>query len=318
MIFDKERLVVQAGKPVEFVFTNTDHMPHNFAIVQPGALEEVGLLAEATARDKDAAARQYIPKTNKVMLASNLLQPGENQALSFEAPTKPGIYPYVCTYPGHWRRMFGALYVVADLKQYLANPAEYLANHELPLRDELLKYTERNTDWKYDDLIALVKTLDDSSARATREFEVGKSLFAFASCVACHKMNGQGREFGPDLTKLEAKKQSLEHLLESLVDPSKQIDKKYEAYAFRMDDGKVYTGLVVKETPRTIEIVVDPVANAKPTVLQKDEIEVQRKSEVSIMPKGLLSKLSEEEILDLLAYVVSQGNQKHPLFKQTR
>ena len=316
MIFDKERLVVQAGKPVEFVFTNTDHMPHNFAIVQPGGLEEVGLLAEATARDKDAAARQYIPKSDKVMLASNLLQPGETQALSFEAPTKPGIYPYVCTYPGHWRRMFGALYVVADLKQYLANPADYLAKNELPLRDELLKYTERNTDWKYDDLIALVKTLDDSSVRATREFEVGKSLFAFASCVACHKMNGQGREFGPDLTKLDAKKQSLQHLLESLVDPSKQIDKKYQAYAFRMDDGKVYTGLVVKETPKTIEIAVDPVANAKPTVLQKDEIEAQKKSDVSTMPKGLLSKLSEEEILDLLAYVYSKGNQKHPLFKQ--
>ena len=47
--------------------------------------------------------------------------------LRFEAPTEPGVYPYVCTYPGHWRRMYGAMYVVDDLEGYLADPAAYLA-----------------------------------------------------------------------------------------------------------------------------------------------------------------------------------------------
>ena len=46
MIYDKEQIVVQAGKPVEFRFSNSDHMPHNFAILQPGSLEEIGELAE--------------------------------------------------------------------------------------------------------------------------------------------------------------------------------------------------------------------------------------------------------------------------------
>ena len=61
MIFDKERLVVQAGKPVEFVFENTDIMPHNFVIVSPGQLEKVGTAAEAFATQPGAAERQYVP-----------------------------------------------------------------------------------------------------------------------------------------------------------------------------------------------------------------------------------------------------------------
>ena len=109
-------------------------MPHNFAILQPGALEEVGMLAEATARDADAMARHYIPKSDKILLASRLLQTGQNQALSFVAPTEPGIYPYVCTYPGHWRRMYGALYVVDNLPDYRADPAAYLAANALLVR----------------------------------------------------------------------------------------------------------------------------------------------------------------------------------------
>ena len=83
MIFDKELIAVQAGKPVEFRFSNTDAMPHNFAITLPGSLAEVGELAESTGRDPDAQDRHYIPKSDKIMLASKLLQPGESQAAQF-------------------------------------------------------------------------------------------------------------------------------------------------------------------------------------------------------------------------------------------
>ena len=122
MIYDKELIVVEAGKPVEFRFSNTDSMPHNFAITEPGSLAEVGELAEETSRAPDAMQRGYIPKSDKIMLASGLLQPGENESLSFTAPSEPGVYPYVCTYPGHWRRMYGALYVVQSFQGYHADP----------------------------------------------------------------------------------------------------------------------------------------------------------------------------------------------------
>ncbi len=309
MIYDKELIVVQAGKPVEFRISNTDNMPHNFAIVQPGSLEEVGLLAEATARDADAKDRNFVPKSAKVLAASRLLGPGETQALSYEVPQQPGVYPYVCTYPGHWRRMYGALYVVASLEEYQANPDAYLTSHPLPVSDELLKSVGRNTEWKFDDLIGDVKKLP-----AGRSFEVGKNLFKVANCVGCHKLNNEGRELGPDLTKIDPKKLSTELLLRSILEPSKEINEKFQSHIFVLDSGKVVTGMIVSETPTEIKVLVDPLSKGEPAVLQVSEIEERRKSPTSIMPQGLLSKLTREEILDLIAYVYAGGDKKHELF----
>ena len=106
-------------------------------------------------------ARHFIPKTKSVLLASRLLQPGESQAISFEAPKKPGIYPYVCTYPGHWRRMYGALYVVESLEEYQADANAYLAKNPLPIRDPLLELNTRNHPWTFEELVGEVKPLAD-------------------------------------------------------------------------------------------------------------------------------------------------------------
>jgi len=310
MIFDKERIAVQAGKAVEFRFSNTDNMPHNFAVVLPGSLEEVGMLAESTARTPDAMARQYIPKSDKIIAASRLLQGGETQAISFEAPTTPGIYPYVCTYPGHWRRMYGALYVVANLDEYLANPVAYLAANPLPLRDELLKFNARNTEWKFDNLVSSVKPLGEG-----RNFDVGKNIFKVANCVACHKINDEGQPIGPDLTKLEPKKSTPEHILRSLLEPSKEIDEKFQSYLFLLDSGRQVTGMIVEDTKDQVKLMIDPLGKADPLVIAKESIEDQKKSLVSIMPEGLANRLSREEILDLIAYIYSKGDKKNKLFE---
>ena len=309
MIYDKEQIAVQAGKPVEFRFSNSDHMPHNFAIVMPGSLEEVGLLAEETARDADAKARHYIPKSDKILLGSRLLEPGQTQSLVFNVPNKPGVYPYVCTYPGHWRRMYGALYVVADFEQYQQDPAKYLASHPLPLHDELLKFISRNTDWKYEDLVSSVKKLPHG-----RNFDLGKQIFKISNCLACHKMGTEGRELGPDLTKLDDKKILTEHILMSLTDPSKEIDKKYQSNTFVLASGKVVTGMILEENDDEVKLLIDPLAKADPLVINKDDIDDRVTSKLSIMPQGLLNKLTEEEILDLIAYVHARGDKKHKLF----
>jgi putative heme-binding domain-containing protein len=311
MIYDKEIIVVQAGKPVEFRFSNTDNMPHNFTILLPGALEEVGLLAEATARDADAMERNYVPKSDKILLASRLLAPGESQALTYEVPQTPGVYPYVCTYPGHWRRMYGALYVVENPDEYQAQPEAYLAAHKLEVRDQLLKSIGRNTEWTYDDLIGEVKMLPPG-----RSFEVGKNLFKVSSCVGCHKLNNEGQEFGPDLAKLDAKKHNTDYLLRSMLEPSKEIDEKFQSYTFVLDSGKVVTGLIVAETPEEVKVLVDPLAQGEPAVLLVSEIQERTKSPVSIMPQGLLSKLTREEILDLIAYVYAGGDPKNKLYSE--
>ncbi len=309
MSYDKEMIVVKAGKAVEFMLENNDLMPHNFVITLPGAMEEIGRMAEASSTSPDAAARHFVPRSNKILLSSRLLQPRETQTLSWTAPSQPGVYPYVCTYPGHWLRMHGALYVVADLDEYLANPEAYLAKNPLPIKDELLKDRRPRMEWKYEDLAPLVVEL-----KAGRSYGNGKQMFQAATCIACHKLEGVGNEFGPDLTKLDAKLR-IEDVLKDIVEPSSKINEKYQTWKFEMKSGKEYTGIILEEKDGKIKLIENPLAKAEPVTIKADDIETRSKTPVSIMPKGLLDKLTREEILDLISYIYSRANKDHPLFK---
>lgn len=309
MLFDKERIAVRAGKPVEIVFENNDLMPHNFVLTMPGALEEIGTTAEAAATQPGAVERHFVPQSPKVLFSSRLLQPRESQKLSFTAPLKPGVYPYVCTYPGHWRRMYGALYVVDDLDDYLADAEAYLAKHPLPPADELLKFNRPRKEWKFDELDTTVKEMQTG-----RSFANGKQMFQVATCVACHKLNGVGNEFGPDLTKLDPKL-TIVDILKDVIEPSFRINEKYFTYTINMNNGKAYTGIILEEKNGEIKLIENPLTKAEPITLKVADIAERTKSETSMMPKGLLDKLTKEEILDLIAYVASKGDEKHKLFQ---
>jgi putative heme-binding domain-containing protein len=291
------------------VFENTDIMPHNFVVTKPGALEAIGLLGESSSTMPGALERNYVPQSDQILVSSRLLAPRDSQKISFTAPSRPGVYPYVCTYPGHWRRMFGAFYVVEDIAAYLADPTGYLDAHPLPILDDLLKNNRPRKEWTFDDLASAVEGLDRG-----RSFANGKQIFEVASCVSCHKMNGVGVQVGPDLTQLDPKMTRSE-ILRSLLEPSAKIDEKYQTQVFALKSGKVVTGLVLETTPEAYKIVENPMAKTPPILVNKAEIDEQSKSTVSLMPKGLLDKLTREEILDLMAYIVGKGDPKSPLFQ---
>ncbi len=314
MSFDKERLVVQAGKPVEFVFENTDIMPHNFVIVTPGNLQKVGDAAEAFATAPGAAAAQYVPSmpAGTVLLKSKLLQTRQREQLKFAAPKEPGIYPYVCTYPGHWRRMHGALYVVADLEAYQENPEAYLAKNPLTVKDDLLKFNRPRTEWKLEELADAVKEME---AKGGRNFANGKQMFTVATCVACHQFGGQGTNFGPDLAKLDPKTfKSAADVLDHILDPSKKIDDKYAVWRIELTNEKVLTAMIVEEKDGIVKVIENPVASAKPIELKATDIAQRTKAKTSMMSKGLLDKLSRDEVLDLLAYVWGRADPKSKFF----
>ncbi len=108
--FDKEELVVEPNQKVKIVFTNNDEMPHNIIICKPGTdTMEIGnmaiLMGEA---GLDAG---YVPKSDKILWSLPMLLPGKTETLYFQAPAEKGVYPYVCTIPGHYIKMVGKLYV---------------------------------------------------------------------------------------------------------------------------------------------------------------------------------------------------------------
>ena len=308
MLFNKDRIAAEAGKPVEIVFENGDIMPHNFVVTKPGSLEEVGLLGESSSTQPGALERNYVPPSEKILVASRLLSPRDSQKLSITAPSRPGVYPYVCTYPGHWRRMYGAFYVVADIAAYLADPPAYLATHPLPILDDLLKNNRPRKEWAFDDLASSVERMSSG-----RSFANGKQIFEVASCISCHRMNSVGVQFGPDLAQLDAKTTSIE-ILRSLLEPSAKIDEKYQTYVFTTKSGNVVTGMILEESPARIKLIENPLVRTEPVLLDRANIDERSKSPTSIMPKGLLDKLTTEEILDLIAYIAARGDSKASLF----
>jgi uncharacterized cupredoxin-like copper-binding protein len=109
--FAPARLRVSGGKRLKMRFENPDLMQHNLVIVAPGSAEETGLLADQLATKPDGPRRGFVPESVKVLLASPLLNPGQHADLEWEVPRVPGVYPFLCTFPGHWRVMRGEIVV---------------------------------------------------------------------------------------------------------------------------------------------------------------------------------------------------------------
>jgi azurin len=111
MKFSLPNFTVKPGQRVKLTLTNPDEMQHNLVVVKPGTLEAVGVLADALARTPDAAERNYIPPTPDVIASTKLVDPNQSFTLEFTAPKQTGDYPYICTFPGHWRMMQGTMKV---------------------------------------------------------------------------------------------------------------------------------------------------------------------------------------------------------------
>ncbi|MBX2921278.1 MAG: hypothetical protein KF746_03725 [Chitinophagaceae bacterium] len=107
--FDLETIVVKAGAKIKLVFNNDDDMLHNLVITKPGAADNVG--AAATKLGLNGEKAWYVPALPDVLFHTKLLGPTEKETIYFTAPSQPGDYQYVCTYPGHYVLMRGLLKV---------------------------------------------------------------------------------------------------------------------------------------------------------------------------------------------------------------
>ncbi len=112
MKFSTSQLTVQAGQLVEIVFTNTDEMQHNFVLGAEGSLQAIGAAADQLATQPGAAAQGYVPDVAQILAKTTLLNRGETARVQFRAPSAAGDYPYMCTFPAHWRLMNGTLHVI--------------------------------------------------------------------------------------------------------------------------------------------------------------------------------------------------------------
>ncbi|MCH2148775.1 MAG: GDSL-type esterase/lipase family protein [Phycisphaerales bacterium] len=111
MTYEPSRFEVMAGEPVRLILSNPDAQPHNLLICKPGSLRAIGSASEAMGTTAEAKARDWVPDSPKVLHVMPMVQLGEEGELRFMAPQRPGRYPIICTYPGHWRMMNGVMTV---------------------------------------------------------------------------------------------------------------------------------------------------------------------------------------------------------------
>jgi putative heme-binding domain-containing protein len=295
MRFDTRLLVVEPAQPVAITLENNDAMPHNLAILSPGALEEIGLAAEKMAAEPDAEGRLYVPASPKVLYATKLVAPGRNVQLAFAAPSEPGEYPFVCTFPGHWRRMTGTLAVTTNVEAYLANAAR---SAEPPI-----------TEWKLADLAPDLPKLS-----LGRDLQTGADFFTKLACIQCHRLGDRGYAYGPDLTDVFLRyTNDAANVLEQILDPSKIITERYRPIEFQLKSSEPVTGMILKEDNEKVTVQTGP-ADSLIQTLHKAEIRQRQPQKSSPMPLGLLNTLSKQQILDLLAYIQAGGKlpEHHP------
>ncbi|MBC7966796.1 MAG: heme-binding protein, partial [Fuerstia sp.] len=129
-----------------------------------------------------------------------------------------------------------------------------------------------------------------------------------------HRFAGDGGATGPDLTQL-AGRFNLNDLTEAIMVPSKVISDQYKASTIVTTDGKAISGRILSGNDDLIAILTSPEDPTKITEIQKSNIEAIQPSTVSIMPADLLKTLNQDEVLDLLAYLLSRGDKGSGMFK---
>jgi putative heme-binding domain-containing protein len=148
------------------------------------------------------------------------------------------------------------------------------------------------------DEILAYHTKDEKGGSA----ETGRPLFE-QRCAICHRFGGIGKDVGPDLTTVTSRFKKKD-ILESILWPSKVISDQYQTEMFELSDGKVVTGVIVRETAAAV--LVRTSANPdKPVAVTKAQIANRVPGTVSLMPDGLLDDLSPKQISDLLAFVMA-------------
>jgi putative membrane-bound dehydrogenase-like protein len=118
-------------------------------------------------------------------------------------------------------------------------------------------------------------------------------------CIKCHQVNGEGTEFGPNLSEIGGKL-GKDALYEAILDPSAGISFGYEGWQITLKDGNEASGLVVNETPD--ELAIKTVGGII-TRYRKNEITSRTKQKVSLMPEGLQKTMTTQELADVVEYL---------------
>ncbi len=181
----------------------------------------------------------------------------------------------------------------------------------------LIKETIGASPWKATKTHALVKEwtvaelqerLQDVTNRVHHKdnLENGKAVFNDAQCIICHRLSNEGGSVGPELGGA-ANKYSLHDILESIIEPSKVVSDQFVTYNIEKKDGDTVSGRITDQNSERLVVSTDPMSPTTLVEVPLSEIVSRKASKISPMPTGLVDHFTDDEILDLLAYIEAGG-----------
>lgn len=161
-------------------------------------------------------------------------------------------------------------------------------------------------------------TLEELSAAAQtgmkgRDFDTGRKMFSAAACYTCHRFGNAGGMTGPDLTG-SGGRYSPHDLLDQIINPSKEINEQFAPIIVTKNSGEILSGVVVNLSGDNVTLNTDLSDPDQRVNIDRKEVKSIELSKVSPMPPMLLAMLKKDEILDLLAYILSGGDKGHAMF----
>lgn len=166
------------------------------------------------------------------------------------------------------------------------------------------KHWGRITAGTPEEKLAEIRRLTNDLRAAAGDASRGKLLFT-KHCATCHKLSGEGKDIGPDLTR--ANRSDRMFLLTSLVDPSAQIRKEFLRYVVATTDGRIVIGLLTEDTGARVTLLTE---KNERIVIPRDELEEMQATQVSLMPENLLKELKPQEVRDLFQFLQSNVHEE--------
>lgn len=165
-------------------------------------------------------------------------------------------------------------------------------------------------DWQLAEAAALVK-----GGLVGRDFQRGRNLYFATSCAVCHRFAGEGGNVGPDLSSLSNKFGAAD-VLEAILQPSKVVSDQYAGMVLKKTDGSTEFGRFVrsKVDGKDVYTGIKATAEAQRITVPFAEVASVEPSKLSLMPAGLISPLNEAELCDLIAFLLSRGDEQGPMF----
>ena len=316
--------------------------PQKNAAENQELLQILVFLDSPTAVSKAVALMQTLGDDHEDVAADTLLERNGNYAVAFRAAqgSRPNKGQIALAYtlrnakvgwtPGLHRTFFSwfpqtaqwkggnsfakfLINIRNDALENVGDPAQRTALEELSKKEalkpaNLVLPRGPGRAYSVDEVVALAK-----DGLRGRNFEHGKAMYATTQCATCHHFGAEGGNIGPDLTGAGSR-YSVRDLAESILEPSKVISDQYAFQEITKRDGSVVVGRIIGEEKGNFLVMTNPFAPDATAQVPVAEVTKRADYAISPMPPGLVNMLGQDELLDLLAYLLSGGNPKDKSF----